>query len=488
MELGVSREYLIEHYSAALSDRRASMFIGAGLSRAAELADWRNLLRKVARELKLQIDKEHDLVAVAQYHVNVKGRAYINRLIVDEFLKGVKITENHRLIATLPLAEVWTTNYDSLIEDAFRQAHRLPDVKKRVANLSLPIRKADVVVYKMHGDAEEADEAVITKDDYERYNDPDHRQSFSLTLQGHLISKSFLFLGFSFTDPNIEYILSRVRVLVGTRGGSEHFCIMKRPTRPAPFKGEEKDEYIRETVRLEHRVNDLRRFNINTHLIDSYGEITDILRELNRRQHLKNIFVSGSAAEYSPLGRERVDKLCHLIGSEIINRGFNLVTGFGLGIGSSIVTGAVEAVYRDEQAQLAERATLLPFPRGIADPAEKAKTYHRYRTDMISQSGFALFICGNRRNESDGKLALSPGVFDEFRLATEKGVYPIPIGATGHAASAIWREVTDNLRAFYGKVPVSNDLRVLNDARKTNEQYVDAIFSIIHKTIERGGH
>lgn len=481
MTLGISREYLIENYSAALNDRRASLFVGAGISRAADLVDWRNLLRGIARELKLNVDEEHDLIAIAQYHVNTKGRPNINRLILKEFLKGTAITDNHRLIATLPLSEVWTTNYDSLLEDAFEQAHKLTDVKRRANDLSNPIPNANVIIYKMHGDVKDPDDTVITKDDFEQYNDPQKRQSFTIALQGHLISKSFLFLGISFTDPNIEYILSRVRSLVGTKAGSEHYCIMKKPSRPSPYKGKAKEAHIRDTARLEHSINDLVRFNINTYLVDDYDEITSVLQELNRQLHLKDIFVSGSAEDYSPLGRKRIDELCYTLGSKIIDKGFNLVSGFGLGIGSSIVSGAVEAVYRNKQAQLSERATLLPFPLNITDPQKRAETFTKYRTDMISRSGFALFICGNRGIDHQGNSIIGTGVMEEFDIAKIKKIYPIPVGATGHAAAEIWKEVAHSPNQFFGDVNVSKELTALNDQNKSNSDYLDAIFSIIKK-------
>ena len=60
-------------------------------------------------------------------------------------------------------------------------------------------------------------DAVLTKEDYELYDL--HRRVFTTTLQSDLVSKTFLFLGFGFTDPNIDYILSRIRILVGTGAG-----------------------------------------------------------------------------------------------------------------------------------------------------------------------------------------------------------------------------------------------------------------------------
>lgn len=100
------------------------------------------------------------------------------------------------------------TNYDSLIEDALTESKRVVDVKYNNKHLSLTKPHRDAIVYKMHGDKSNPDEAILIKDDYEKYY-RDHAQ-FITALSGDLISKTFLFVGFSFSDPNIDYILSSV--------------------------------------------------------------------------------------------------------------------------------------------------------------------------------------------------------------------------------------------------------------------------------------
>src|SRR6267142_3006469 len=107
-------------YTQALRDGAAAVFVGAGISRAAGYVDWKGLLRDIASDLHLDIDRGSDLVELAQFHQNQRGaRDRLNQRLIDEFLEGATLTENHRQIAALPLHTAWTTNYDDLLETAF---------------------------------------------------------------------------------------------------------------------------------------------------------------------------------------------------------------------------------------------------------------------------------------------------------------------------------------------------------------------------------
>ena len=143
--------------------------------------------------------------------------------------------------------------------------------------MSLSLRNRDVVVYKMHGDISDPSSAVLTKDDYEAYNI--YRSLFSTALQGDLISKTFVFIGFSFEDPNLNSILSRIRVLLNDNQRS-HYCLLKKITRN-DYNTDE--DYIYASTKQKLRIEDLLRYSINTVLIDSYDEITEILLSLKNK-------------------------------------------------------------------------------------------------------------------------------------------------------------------------------------------------------------
>lgn len=150
----------------ALQSNSLAVFAGAGLSKSAGFVDWKGLLRDIASDLGLDIDKETDLISVAQYNVNkVGGRSMLNKKIIDEFNDDVTLTENHKILARLPISTYWTTNYDDLIERSLRDAKRIADTKHTISQLNFSVPRRDAIIYKMHGDKTLPNEAVITKDE-----------------------------------------------------------------------------------------------------------------------------------------------------------------------------------------------------------------------------------------------------------------------------------------------------------------------------------
>ncbi len=219
-------DYFIRDYVQAINNGRAAVFAGAGMSMPCGYVNWKNLMHDIAEHLGLDVNKESDLTAVAQYYLNEQHRrTRLNQILVDKFAGAAGPSENHKILARLPIEEYWTTNYDILIEQSLKEQGKIADVKRTVENFAYSVQGADAIVYKMHGDVLMPDEAVITKDDYETYEQS--RGLFSIALKGALAAKTFLFIGLSFSDPNLNYILARIRALLG-QNVRDHYCFMRR--------------------------------------------------------------------------------------------------------------------------------------------------------------------------------------------------------------------------------------------------------------------
>lgn len=81
----IQKDVFIKNYLKALNNGDAAIFAGAGLSVSSGCINWKQLLQEIAEELELDIEKESDLVAIAQYYYNKSGnnRTKLNDIIRD---------------------------------------------------------------------------------------------------------------------------------------------------------------------------------------------------------------------------------------------------------------------------------------------------------------------------------------------------------------------------------------------------------------------
>ncbi|MCD5326781.1 SIR2 family protein [Chromobacterium piscinae] len=448
-----------------IADGTATIFAGAGLSVASGYVNWSELMRDIAKELGLDVDRETNLVAIAQYHLNERGnRTRINQKLIDEFSADHAINENHQILSRLPIATYWTTNYDRMIETALTAASKVVDVKHTVEHLKITQRGRDAVVYKMHGDVDAADQAVLTKDDYERYFLD--REPFVTALTGDLVSKTMLFVGFSFTDPNIDYVMSRIRVVL--RGQpKQHYCILRRETRR---KGEKLSLFEYRQRQQSYFIKDLARIGIHALMIDEYADVTRILRAVEARYRARTVFISGSAHEFAPWRTDDAGRFIEALSAGIVGKRLNVVTGFGLGVGPSVIAGALREIYTHPMKRSQNQLQAFPFPVG------DRSLYRQHREQMIANAGIAIFLFGNKRDDS-GNIIPADGMREELAIARTKGLHIIAVGATGWVAEEIANELASTLSGRTKKFKKA--FATANNPKAGTEPLVEAILTMV---------
>ncbi|MGV8898663.1 MAG: SIR2 family protein [Burkholderiaceae bacterium] len=435
-------EAFIKSFVKDLDERNVAIFAGAGMSKAVGYVNWPELLSDIAEEIGLSVDKEHDLISLAQYHVNHKGsNAGLAKKILQEFSEQAEESESHRILSRLPIPTYWTTNYDALIENSLEKAFKVVDTKHSVGQLADAKPKRDVVVYKMHGDVTMPREAIISKEQYEGYFKS--HEAFITALSADLISKTFLFIGFSFTDPNLDYVLSRLRLSSPIR---DHYCIMKKVSR-LPEDDDELFQY--KTRKQELKILDLKRYRIQTLQVDDFDSVSQILAEIEHRFRKKTIFISGSAEEYGAWDRQDAQVFIHSLSKQIIASNLRIVNGFGWGVGSAVINGALEAVYGNPRKFSEDQLVIKPFPQFETSSKKLPELWEEYRQRMISLAGVAIFLFGNKLDEN-GKVVPAKGVWREFEIAVQRGLIPIPIALTGYMAAEILQEIEKDPAKYYG--------------------------------------
>ena len=476
----LSVERFLDEFLPAVVDERAAVFAGAGLSRSAGFVDWKGLLGTFADELHLDLDVETDLSAVAQYHLNRHGRVRdrLNQRIAEELGRQATPGEVHAGLAQIPIQTYWTSNYDGLIEEALKANGRAPVVRHKGASLTSSPRGKTCEVLKLHGDSSDPSTVVVTKEDYEAY--ARDNKGLLERLKTDLICKSFLFMGFSFTDPNLELIFAQVRQLVGDSPRS-HYAIFRQPQR-SEFSHQKSYKY--ELNRWHLRLEDLTRYGVHPVIITDYDELPEILREVRLRMERRRVLVSGSFAGGGPWNREQIEGFSQALGERIIAEGYDLANGFGLGIGSPLIAGALEELYRGTPQFLERRLLLRPFPQTRPRNISRATLWTNYRRDLIGPSGFVVFVAGSKI-DSEGNVVLANGVREEYTLAREMKKYPLPVGASGCVAAELWDECHQEFNTIFPRGTSRRDFRVLGSDRSTSTEILDALFRLVRALTPR---
>lgn len=436
-------ETFIDDFVAELAQQNAAIFAGAGLSVPAGLVDWKGLLQPLADELNLDLEHEVDLVRVAQYHVNHHGsnRSDLTNVVLNGFVRRqTVVTENHKILVRLPIKTYWTTNYDSCIEDALKAGGKLPDVKYTSKQLLTTVNGRDAVVYKMHGDHQHADDAVLCKEDYETYHLK--RGDFLTGLAGDLLSKMFLFIGFSFSDPNLDYVLSRMFTRYGQHQ-RKHYCFVRAEK---PLLNDKPGALEYRQAKQDLFIRDLERYNIRVVMIDEYSDITAILGQIEARYKSRTVFTSGAANEYGARWSERdALQFVHNLGSQLVAQDYRVVTGLGLGIGSTLLDGALQQIYHVQRRTIGDQLIIRPFPQSL----QGQQLWSAYRADMLDRAGIAVFLFGNKLAGNPPTVQSSNGMIEEFEIAVAKGIKVLPLGFTGYVARTLYDRVAADIGTFY---------------------------------------
>lgn len=199
------RPYLDE-ISERLWNGRATVMIGAGFSKNAgpQFPDWNqlgDLFYEKAYGHKPDSKKDKYLNVL---HLAEEVDAAIGRSALEEFIQSnipdlsCEPSVLHVKLLELPWVDVFTTNYDTLLERASARVMTRkyePVVNKEDIPYAIKPR-----IIKLHGSFPFEHPFIITEEDYRRY--PSDYAPFVNTVQQSLLENTFCLIGFSGDDPN----------------------------------------------------------------------------------------------------------------------------------------------------------------------------------------------------------------------------------------------------------------------------------------------
>lgn len=201
-----------------------SLFLGAGTSMASGLPSWIELLHQIEDKFTQTGTKQErrigdhcswdplrmadELERIAETKRDRSGLISPLKERVSAFLEGKQCHPSLvlTLLLSLPIKSVVTTNYDKLIETAYRNRNIAENKKPDLSVLPYnPVGGAQVWLLKMHGCVSHPDRLVLSGKDYAQ------RKILSGIVQANLLTTHLLFCGFSLSDPNYLAIIREVR-------------------------------------------------------------------------------------------------------------------------------------------------------------------------------------------------------------------------------------------------------------------------------------
>lgn len=182
------------------------VFVGAGVSATAGLPAWQSLLDRVGTDLGLDeeaivhmhaLDVRDQAALLSKHQANFKTA-------VDSALRASHFSLLHGLLASLPVREFVTTNFDTLLEGASKSpGNELTIVPGN------PIRPSSRWLVKLHGTL--GSDLVLTRADYRDVRS--QRGALFGLLQALLVTKHMLFVGYSMQDEDFNDVVHDIRAL-----------------------------------------------------------------------------------------------------------------------------------------------------------------------------------------------------------------------------------------------------------------------------------
>lgn len=201
---------------------KASVMVGAGFSKNAEMGedvcmkDWGELCEDLYTVLYNAKPCDHDFrlksaLRLAQQIESTMGRSALDEIIKDS-LPNDSISPGylHTLLVSLNWRDIFTTNYDSLLENAAVKAYRHYNI---VTSKDSLIYQPHPRIVKLHGSFPDNRPFIITEEDYRTY--PERFPEFVNTIRQALIETQFCLIGFSGDDPNFVSWLGWFRDIMG---------------------------------------------------------------------------------------------------------------------------------------------------------------------------------------------------------------------------------------------------------------------------------
>lgn len=421
----LNKEQFLNQFTRQALDERISLFVGAGASANAGYPSWYNLFKPLAKELGTPLEESINYYRVAQYYSNKFGQAELKKRINEIINKNDFYSPLINELIDIGFTNIWTTNFDNVLELNYSSRNILINKVFRDADLSNVELNKRINIYKMNGDISNPEGIVATQKDYEEYSES-HRMML-MFLKRELISSTFLFIGYSFTDNLVMDCLSEITRYLGD-AAPYHYTIMKNDNSNPYFN---------------YFIDDLeRRYHIRVLLVNEYTDIYFVLNELNQKIRSKKVFISGAFRSFEQNIEEYSHNLSRSITTQLLSNDYRIVNGIGRHFGTHIIGYANEYLAKKGIKDKEKYIIVRPFV-GMGEKSLEDKK--KLREEVIGGCGSAIFVFGDYNQQLPNP---NSGVQEEFEIAMDNHKIIIPVAYPGMRSEVIWNYIKNNITQF----------------------------------------
>lgn len=445
----ITREDFIFNIAQKCRDDKLGLFLGAGMSIGAGFPSWKALFAPLANEINIDIDSsEYQIYDIAQFYANTMGVGELTTKIKSEINRLNDESDALNELTNMQCNSIWTTNFDHAIENNYMRKGKIPNVITSEQNLLNSDLNKYINIFKLNGDINDLDNAIITRKDLETYVD-NHSVLLSF-FKRELVVKTFLFLGYSFSDSLVLPCIADLNRVFGDKQPF-HYNIMER----------------KDTPDFEKFIDDLeRRYKIKTLLIDDYKEVPEILRSINYYTNKNNVFISGAYQGEDSQKLKEISNLCSILTYKLYRNNYRIINGYGYKVGYYVASAATKIMLEENVSSFEKYLLMYPFNEHLSTDQKT-----RHREFMLSKSTAVIFLYGSSK---DG------GMIEEFNIAqkdTNKII--IPVGSTGGTAKIILEQVKNNIIQYPYLEKYIEVLENETDADKITKVIVEIIQSAL---------
>ena len=287
-ESKINQDSILEELANKILKKECALFTGAGLTQSSGGTSWTGLIEHIIEKFNYdsilledwkENPREYQSIIDDIFETKKEKKEIYNE--ISERLKDVTISEEIKDLLLLPWFTIFTTNYDTAIEDALieNQGDRRIIPIFTGDEYALPGKQKDLYIVKLMGSRDipynSPGSMILTTG--QKGNEEKSRSKIYDELGEHAANLSFLFVGYSFEDQIFIETIKRVKDKIGKTTNKFFVLFRNEPDKKKKHILEGLGAIIIQCDLTEFSKNLVRKYNLLDS--DNYSKLRLLLGE-----------------------------------------------------------------------------------------------------------------------------------------------------------------------------------------------------------------